>query len=445
MKQYFRFINDKNKYLYKDDIFQKRIKYVKIYRERVGKGDKNMQAYERLIKYAKVYTTSDPNSETTPSTKRQFDLANILVEEMKAIGIQDVKLDESCYVYGVIPATNGYEDKPSIGFIAHMDTAPAAPGENVNPQIVENYNGEDLTLLNGTILSVEKFPHLKNLKGRTLITTDGTTLLGADDKAGIAEIMTACERIINENIPHGKICIGFTPDEEIGRGASKFDVKNFGAQFAYTMDGGVEGEISYENFNASAATVEIQGVSVHPGSAKDTMINATNVGIEFDRMLPQGERPEHTEGYEGFYYLESFKGNTDNAALSYILRDHDACKLEAKKSTLKLIEKLLNERYGEGIVKLTITDQYKNMAEHVKPCMHLIDNAKAAMKILNVDPIIEPIRGGTDGATLSYMGLPCPNLGTGGYAFHGEYEHITVEGMEIATNIIIEILKKYAE
>lgn len=403
-----------------------------------------MKAYERLIKYAKIYTTSDPNSETTPSTKRQFDLANILVEEMKQIGIQDVRLDENCYVYGVIPATKGYEDKPSIGFIAHMDTAPAASGENVNPQIVENYNGEDLTLLNGTILSVEKFPHLKNLKDRTLITTDGTTLLGADDKAGIAEIMTACEYIINENIPHGKICIGFTPDEEIGRGADKFDVKNFGADFAYTMDGGVEGEISYENFNAASAIVEIHGVSVHPGSAKNTMINAANVGIEFNSMLPQGEKPEHTEGYEGFYYLESFNGNTDHAVLSYILRDHDSCKLEAKKSTMRLIEKLLNEKYGNRI-KLTITDQYKNMAEHIKPCMHLIDNAIDAMKKLNVTPVIEPIRGGTDGATLSYMGLPCPNLGTGGYAFHGEYEHITVEGMEIATNIIIEILKKYTE
>ena len=396
-----------------------------------------MKAYERLIKYAKIYTTSDPTSETVPSTKRQFDLAHILVDEMKEIGIQDVRVDENCYVYGVIPATKGYEDKYSIGFIAHMDTAPAAPGENVNPQLVENYDGKDITLLNGTILSVEKFPHLKNL-------TDGTTLLGADDKAGIAEILTACERIINENIPHGKICIGFTPDEEIGRGANKFDVKNFGAQFAYTMDGGVEGEISYENFNASAATVEINGVSVHPGSAKNTMINATNVGIEFDKMLPQGEKPEHTEGYEGFYYLESFKGNTDHAVLGYILRDHDENKLESKKATLKLIEKLLNEKYGEGTVKLTITDQYKNMAEHVKPCIHLIDNAIDSMKSLNVIPVIEPIRGGTDGATLSYMGLPCPNLGTGGFAFHGEYEHITVEGMEIATNIIIEILKRYA-
>ena len=404
-----------------------------------------MKAYERLIKYAKIYTTSDPASETVSSSKRQFDLANILVEEMKEIGIADARVDDTCYVYGSIPATPGYESKPSIGLIAHVDTAPAAPGENVNPQVVENYNGEDLTLLNGTVLSVEKFPHLKNLKGRTLITTDGNTLLGADDKAGIAEIMTACERIINENIPHGKICIGFTPDEEIGRGAHKFDVKNFGADFAYTIDGGIEGEISYENFNASAAKIEIHGVSVHPGSAKNTMINATYVGMEFDSMLPKGERPEHTEGYEGFYYLDSFNGNTDHATLTYILRDHDACKLESKKATMELIAKLLNEKYGEGRVKLTITDQYKNMVEHVKPCMHLIDNAIDAMKSLNVTPVIEPIRGGTDGATLSYMGLPCPNLGTGGYAFHGEYEHITVEGMDIATNIIIEILKRYAK
>ena len=404
-----------------------------------------MKAYERLIKYAKIYTTSDPASETVPSSKRQFDLANILVEEMKEIGIADARVDDTCYVYGSIPATPGYESKPSIGLIAHVDTAPAAPGENVNPQVVENYNGEDLTLLNGTVLSVEKFPHLKNLKGRTLITTDGNTLLGADDKAGIAEIMTACERIINENIPHGKICIGFTPDEEIGRGAHKFDVKNFGADFAYTIDGGIEGEISYENFNASEAKIEIHGVSVHPGSAKNTMINATYVGMEFDSMLPKGERPEHTEGYEGFYYLDSFNGNTDHATLTYILRDHDACKLESKKATMELIAKLLNEKYGEGRVKLTITDQYKNMVEHVKPCMHLIDNAIDAMKSLNVTPVIEPIRGGTDGATLSYMGLPCPNLGTGGYAFHGEYEHITVEGMDIATNIIIEILKRYAK
>ena len=404
-----------------------------------------MKAYERLLKYVKVYTMSDPKSETVPSTMRQFDLAHMLVEEMKALGLKDVRVDDKCYVYGYIPATEGYEDRKAIGLIAHLDTAPAAPGENVNPQIVENYNGEDITLLNGTVISVNKFPHLKGLKGRTLITTDGNTLLGADDKAGIAEILTACERIINENIPHGKICVGFTPDEEIGRGAAHFDVKNFGADFAYTIDGGIEGEISYENFNASAAEIEIHGVSVHPGSAKNTMINAVNVGIELNGMLPAGEKPEHTEGYEGFYYLESFSGNTDYAKMSYILRDHDNNKLEAKKATLLLAEKLLNEKYGEGTVKITISDQYKNMVEHVKPCMHLIDNAISAMKTLNVKPIIEPIRGGTDGATLSYMGLPCPNLGTGGFAYHGEYEHISVEGMDICTDIIVETLKNYAK
>lgn len=405
-----------------------------------------MRAYERLLKYVKIHTTSDEKSGTAPSSQRQFDLAHILVEEMKSLNIQDCRVDDKCYVYGHIPATPGYEDKPSIGLIAHMDTAPAACGENVKPQLIENYDGRDVVLPgNNTILSVEKFPHLKELKGRTLITTDGTTLLGADDKAGISEILTACERIISENIPHGKICIAFTPDEEIGHGADHFDVKNFGAEFAYTIDGGVEGEISYENFNAASATVEIHGVSVHPGSAKNTMINATNVGIEFNNMLPSCERPEYTEGYEGFYYLEKFNGNTDKAELSYILRDHCNEKLEAKKSVLKLAEKLLNEKYGENTVKVTINDQYKNMVNHIKPCMHLIDNATEAMKALNVTPIVEPIRGGTDGATLSYMGLPCPNLGTGGYAFHGEYEHITVEGMDICTNIIIEILKRYAQ
>lgn len=404
-----------------------------------------MKAYERLLKYVKVYTTSDPKSKTHPTTERQFDLAHILVEEMKEIGIQDVRVDDKCYVYGYIPATEGYEDKPSIGLVAHMDSAPAANGENVNPQLIENYNGEDVVLRgNNTILSVEKFPHLKKLKGRTLITTDGTSLLGADDKAGIAEILTACELIITQNIPHGKICIGFTPDEEVGQGADFFDVKNFGADFAYTIDGGEEGEISYENFNAASAKVEIHGVSVHPGSAKNTMINAVNVAIEFNSMLPQAEKPEYTEGYEGFYYLENLSGNTDRASMEYILRDHDSKKLEVKKSMIILAEKLLNEKYGEGTVKVTIQDQYKNMIEHVKPCFHLIENATEAMKSLGVTPIVEPIRGGTDGATLSYIGLPCPNLGTGGYAYHGEFEHITVEGMDICTNIIIEILKRYA-
>ncbi|MDR3597313.1 peptidase T [Clostridium sp.] len=405
-----------------------------------------MKAYERLLKYVKVHTKSDEDSSTHPTTKRQFDLANILVEEMKEIGLQECRVDEHCYVYGVIPATKGYENKPSIGLIAHIDTAPAACGENVNPQIIENYDGGDVILKgNNSVLSPKKFPHLKELKGRTLITTDGTTLLGADDKAGIAEILTACETIIKENIPHGKICIGFTPDEEVGLGAHLFDVKNFGADFAYTIDGGIEGEICYENFNAAAAEVVIHGVSVHPGSAKNTMINAANIGIEFNSMLPACERPEHTEGYEGFYYLDSFNGNTEHATLKYILRDHNSDKFENKKSTMLLIEKLLNEKYGDGTVRVNLRDQYKNMLENIKPCMHLIDNAIDAMKALNVTPVVEPIRGGTDGATLSYMGLPCPNLGTGGFAYHGEFEHITVEGMDICTNIIIEIIKRYAK
>lgn len=404
-----------------------------------------MKAYERLLKYVKIYTTSNEESKTIPSTSRQFDLAKILAKEMKDIGIEDVKVDDKCYVYGYIKATSGYENKPYIGLIAHMDTAPSACGKNVNPQIIENYNGEDVILKEGTVLSVEKFPHLKKLKGRTLITTDGTTLLGADDKAGIAEILTACEYIINENIPHGKICIAFTPDEEIGRGAENFNVKEFGADFAYTIDGGEEGEISYENFNAASAKVEIHGVSVHPGSAKNTMINALYVAMEFNSMLPICERPEYTENYEGFYYLEQMEGNTDKASMSYILRDHDSLKLQAKKDIMMQASKIINEKYGENTIVVHIKDQYKNMIEHIKPCMHLIDNAKKAMEKLNVTPIIEPIRGGTDGATLSYMGLPCPNLGTGGYAYHGEYEHITVEGMDISTNIIIEILKLYAK
>ncbi|MCE5220688.1 MAG: peptidase T [Clostridium sp.] len=405
-----------------------------------------MKAYERLLKYVKVHTTSDENSDTHPTTIRQFDLANILVEEMKQLGIQDVRMDDNCYVYGYIPATKGYEDKPSIGLIAHMDTAPAANGDNVKPQIIENYDGGDVVLKgNNSILSAERFPHLKTLKGRTLITTDGTSLLGADDKAGIAEILTACEFIINEKIPHGKICVGFTPDEEVGLGAHFFDVKSLGADFAYTIDGGIEGEISYENFNAAAAKIEISGVSVHPGSAKNIMINALNVAIEFNSMLPAAEKPEYTEDYEGFYYLEKLSGNTDNATMEYILRDHNSGKLEVKKSMIQLAEKLINEKYGAGTVKATIRDQYKNMVEHIKPCFHLIDNATEVMKALNVTPVIEPIRGGTDGATLSYMGLPCPNLGTGGFAYHGEFEHITVEGMEICTNIIVEILKRYAQ
>ncbi|MDS0524442.1 peptidase T [Clostridium sp. SHJSY1] len=404
-----------------------------------------MKAYERLLKYVKVYTTSDESSNTVPTTKRQFDLAKLLVEEMKGLGIEGTRVDDKGYVYGYIPATKGYEDRPSIGLISHMDTAPSASGEGVNPQIIENYNGEDVILKgNNTILSVQKFPGLKDLKGRTLITTDGTTLLGADDKAGISEILTACERILTENIPHGKICIGFTPDEEVGRGADHFDVKGFGADYAYTIDGGVEGEISYENFNAGVADVTIKGVLVHPGSAKNTMINALNVACEFNSLLPSTERPEHTEEFEGFYYLEKLNGDTAGANMHYLLRDHNSEKFAEKKDTMKHVEKILNEKYGEGTVEVELRDQYKNMLEHIKPCFHLIENATEAMKSLGVTPVIEPIRGGTDGATLSYNGLPCPNLGTGGHAFHGESEHITIEAMDICTNIIVEILKRYA-
>lgn len=404
-----------------------------------------MRAYERLLKYTAIHTTSDEASDTHPTTQRQFDLANMLVQEMKEIGIKEVRMTKDCYVYGIIPAAKGYEDKVSIGLIAHMDTSPSASGENVKAQIIENYNGGDVLLKgHNIVLSPERFPHLKSLKGRTLITTDGTTLLGADDKAGIAEILTACEVILTENIPHGKIGIAFTPDEEVGKGAELFDVKGFNVDFAYTVDGGEEGEISYENFNAAEVSIEIQGVSVHPGSAKNTMINALNVAFELNSMIPSGEKPEYTEAYEGFYFLRRVEGDEEKVKMAYSLRDHNPELLKGKKESLKLIEKLLNEKYGKGTVKITIIDRYKNMLELIKPCFHLVENAIEAMKELEVKPLVMPIRGGTDGATLSYMGLPCPNLGTGGYAYHGAFEHITVEGMDKCTQIIVEILKRYA-
>jgi len=404
-----------------------------------------MKAYERLLKYVAIHTTSEEESDTHPSTLRQFDLANILVQEMEALGIEQVSVTKDCYVYGIIPATKGYEDKISIGLIAHMDTAPTASGKDVKVQIIPNYDGEDILLRgNDTRLSPERFPHLKALKGRTLITTDGTTLLGADDKAGIAEILTACEIILTENIPHGKIGIAFTPDEEVGKGAELFDVKGFGVDFAYTVDGSEEGEISYENFNAAEVVIEIQGVCVHPGSAKNKMINALNVAFELNSMLPGGEKPEYTEDYEGFYFLRSIEGDSEKATIEYSVRDHSTQLFEGKKASLKLIEKLLNEKYGKGTVKLTMVDRYKNMLELIKPCFHLVENAIQAMEGLGITPLVMPMRGGTDGATLSYMGLPCPNLGTGGYAYHGAFEHITVEGMDKCTQIIIEILKRYA-
>ena len=405
-----------------------------------------MRAYERFLNYVKIHTTSDENSNTTPSTRRQFDLAEILAEEMKKLGVKDVRVDENCYVYGAIPATPGYEDKPAIGLIAHLDTAPDFCGEHVNPQIYRNYNGEDVTLGDsGKVLSVKTFPHLKELKGRTLITTDGTTLLGADDKAGIAEIMTVAEELLKGTMPHGKICIAFTPDEEVGSGADKLDIPAFGAQYAYTADGGCENEIVYENFNASEAVFKIRGFNIHPGEARNKMINAALVGMEINSMLPNLETPAHTELYEGFFHLCEMEGTVENATLQYIIRDHSAASFEARENTLRHIEKIMNEKYGQGTVKLEIHEQYRNIIEKVAPCMQLVDYAKDAIRELGMEPNTDPIRGGIDGAQLSFRGLPCPNLGTGGYAFHGPYEHITAEGMDTAVHVMLGILKRFAQ
>ena len=404
-----------------------------------------MRAYERLLNYVKVYTTSDEESGTTPSSQRQFDLGNQLVRELKSLGVQNVRIDETCYVYGEIPATSGMEKTPAIGFIAHMDTAPDFSGEGVCPQIIENYDGKDVKLgTSGRMLSVKNFPHLPGLAGRTLITTDGTTLLGADDKAGVAEIMTLAEELLKGGMSHGKVCVAFTPDEEIGCGADHFNVPGFGAEFAYTVDGGAENEIEYENFNAAGAQVEIKGFSVHPGSSKDTMINASLVAMEFNSMLPTGDTPRDTEGYEGFFHLHDMSGDVCQAKLEYIVRDHSAEMFECRKEMMRHITKLLNEKYGEGTVTLTIKEQYRNMKEKIEPCMHLIEHAKKACEMAGCVPQTVPIRGGTDGARLSFMGLPCPNLGTGGYAFHGPYEHITAEGMDKAVEVLKNIVSLYA-
>ncbi|WP_419750158.1 peptidase T [Terrisporobacter petrolearius] len=404
-----------------------------------------MRAYERMLNYVKVWTTSDSSSETVPSTSRQFVLAKLLVEEMKELGIEDAHVDDKCYVYGTLPATKGYEDKSKLGFIAHLDTSEDISGQNIKPQIIENYDGEDIVLGDsGRVIKVSDFPHLKNFKGRTLITTDGTTLLGADDKAGIAEIMTAIERIQSENIPHGKISIGFNPDEEIGTGAHNFDVEKFGADFAYTLDGWLEGHIEFENFNASSAIFEIKGINVHPGSAKDIMVNSQLIGMEINSMLPT-ETPATTEGYEGFYHLMEITGSVENTKLVYIVRDHDADKFDARNEFLKNIEKTINEKYGEGVVTLTIKQQYRNMKEKIEPCMHLIDNAKKAIRAVGIEPEVGAIRGGTDGAQLSFKGLPCPNIGTGGAAYHGACEHISVEGMDKVVDIAVELVKIYAQ
>lgn len=405
-----------------------------------------MRAYERLLNYVKVYTTSDESTGTVPSTKRQFDLAKLLVEEMKALGIENPHVDDKCYVYGWIPATKGYEEKPALGFIAHLDTAPDASGENVKPQVIENYDGEDVKLGNsGLSIKTELYPEMKKLKGRTLIVTDGTTLLGADDKSGIAEILTAAEEIIKKDLPHGKICIAFTPDEEIGGGAADLDLEKFGAKYAYTVDGGPENEITYECFNAVSAKFKIKGAAVHTGSAKGKMKNAVRMAVEIENMLPSGDIPELTEGREGFYHLCNINGTMESAEMSYIVRDHDSSKMEMRKEILKHIEKVMNEKYGEGSVELIIKEQYRNMIEKIAPCMHLVENVREVMHELGMETDEAPVRGGTDGAQLSFRGLPCPNLGTGGYAFHGPYEHITAEGMDIAVKVILGVIGKYAK
>ncbi|SDI16973.1 tripeptide aminopeptidase [Pseudobutyrivibrio sp. 49] len=405
-----------------------------------------MRAYERLLNYVKIYTTSDEDSTTVPSTARQFDLAKLLVEELKGLGVVDAHVDDKCYVYGTIPATAGYEDKKAIGFIAHMDTAPDFTGENVNPVVEENYSGEDVVLgTSGRVIKVSDFPHLKTLKGRTLIHTDGTTLLGADDKSGIAEIMTFVEEILSSNQPHGKICIAFTPDEEIGAGADHFDVEGFGADFAYTVDGGEENAVEYENFNAAGAEVKFNGVNIHPGDAKDIMVNAALVAMEFNALLPPTEVPSQTEGYQGFFHLTDMSGDVAEATLSYIIRDHDEEKFAYKKKIMEHAANIINQKYGEGTCELTVKDQYQNMLEMIKPHMFLIDYAFDALKDVGENPKAVAIRGGTDGARLSFMGLPCPNLGTGGYNFHGPMEHITAEGMDTVVKVLHGITKRFAE
>ena len=405
-----------------------------------------MRAYERFLNYVPVWTTSDETSDTVPSADRELVLARMLVEEMKGLGITDARVDDKGYVYGHIPATPGCEDKPSLGLVAHMDTVADASGENIKPQIIENYDGKDVVLKgSGDILKVDEFPYLAELKGRTLITTDGTTLLGADDKAGIAEILTVAEEIIKEGLPHGKICIGFTPDEEIARGAKHFDVEGFGADYAYTLDGDEEGEIQFENFNASTAFITIHGVSVHTGSAKDVMVNSQTIATEIHQMLPVNERPETTEGYEGFYHLVSVQGNVTTTKMKYFIRDFDRRSFNARAQKLRDIAEEMNKKYGEGKVEVEIVESYYNMREKIEPCMQLIDYAKAAIEHAGITPIVSPVRGGTDGARLSFKGLPCPNLGTGGHAFHGVFEHITVEGMDKAVLIVKDIIRQFAE
>nr|WP_321486508.1 peptidase T [uncultured Draconibacterium sp.] len=394
---------------------------------------------ERFINYAKQYTTSDPKSKTYPSTERQLVFMKKLVEELKGIGLSEVEMDKYGYVTATIPA-KGVSDCPVVGFISHVDTSPDFSGESVDPQIVENYDGCTICLKNKVCIDPKQFPELLNYKGQDIITADGTTLLGADDKAGVAEIVTAAEQLLNSpDLKHGKIRIAFTPDEEIGKGTDFFDVKKFGADFAYTLDGGEVGELEYENFNAAGATIKIKGLSVHPGSAKDKMINALLVAHKLISMLPPTQRPEHTEKYEGFYHLLSMNGGVEEAELEYIIRDHDKTKFEKKKQFLSDVVKLINTEYGKEIVELKMEDQYYNMREKVEPVKYIIDIAEKAMIDAGVEPKIKAIRGGTDGARLSYDGLPCPNIFAGGHNFHGPFEFVPIPSMLKSVEVILSI------
>jgi tripeptide aminopeptidase len=395
----------------------------------------------RFISYVTIDTESDPKSDTTPSTAKQWDLANKLVEELKAIGMQDVTIDDNAYIMATLPSNVNHE-VPTIGFISHFDTSPDFTGANVKPQIIENYNGKDIVLNadEDIILSPDYFEDLLLYKGQTLITTDGTTLLGADDKAGICEIISAMEYLINHpEIKHGTIRVGFTPDEEIGRGAHKFDVKKFGADWAYTMDGSQVGELEYENFNAAGAVVKVKGKIVHPGYAKGKMVNSMYIATEFINSLPRMETPEHTEGYEGFFHLYSIHGEVEETVLEYIIRDHDRGHFEARKEVMVKLTNDINEQYEREVITTEIKDQYFNMKEKVEPVMHIVDIAEEAIKQLGIKPLIKAIRGGTDGSQLSYMGLPCPNIFAGGHNFHGRYEYVPVESIMKATEVICKI------
>ena len=400
-----------------------------------------MNVTERFLKYVSFDTRSDEHSETVPSTEKQKLLGAALVEEMQAMGLSDVCMDENGYVFGYLEATEGIQDRPVLGLIAHMDTSPDASGENVKPQIVL-YKGGDIPLQNGEVISLEAFPFLEKYVGQKIIVTDGTTLLGADDKAGIAEILSACAYLLEHpEIPHGKIAIGFTPDEEIGCGSDHFDVSRFGAQFAYTVDGGEIGEIEYENFNAASAKLTVHGVNIHPGSAKNRMKNAILMANEWISRLPASETPSHTEGYEGFYHVHDMEGCETQATVFMLIRDHDRTLFEGRKRFLEELTAFENSVWGEGSFELSIRDSYYNMKEKILPHMELIENAKAAMEAAGVEPMVVPIRGGTDGARLSYMGLPCPNLSTGGANFHGVHEFIPVPSLQKMVDVLVNLMK----